>query len=66
MLSKKIRCQFPDQTEGKKEKGLRGLMSRCLTRFPIGWFRKTQNIPPIGFIYKEVVNLLRGCLTVKN
>ena len=24
MLSKKIRCQFPDQTEGKKEKGLRG------------------------------------------
>jgi len=24
MLSKKIRGQFPDQTEGKKEKGLRG------------------------------------------
>ena len=24
MLSKKIRRPFPDQTEGKKEKGLRG------------------------------------------
>ena len=24
MLSKKIRGQFPDQTEGKKEEGLRG------------------------------------------
>jgi len=38
-------------------------MSRCLTRFPIGWFRRTQNITPIGFFYKEVVNLLGGCLT---
>ena len=65
MFSKKIRCQFPDQTEGKKKRTER-TTSRCPTRFPIGWFRRTQNITPIGFFYKEVVNLLGGCLTVKN
>ena len=35
-------------------------MSRCLTRFPIGWFRRTQNITPIGFFYKNVGILLGG------
>jgi hypothetical protein len=51
---------------GEERKSIERIMSRCLTRFLIliGWFRRTQNITPIGFFYKEVVNLLGGCLTV--
>ena len=41
---------------GEERIRIERIMSRCLTRFLIGWFRRIQNITPIGFFYKEVVN----------
>ena len=60
----KMSVSLPNR--GEERKRIERTMSRCLTRFPIGWFRRTQNITPIGFFYKEVVNLLGVCLTEMN
>jgi hypothetical protein len=40
------------------------IMSICLTRFPISGFRRTQVIPELGLIYKEVGILLGVFLTL--
>ena len=65
MLSKKIRGQFPDQTEEKKEEKERGEWVDVSLGFLIGWIRRTQYITSIGLIYKKV-GVFGRCLTVKN
>ena len=46
----------------KREK----MMSICLTRFPIGGYRRTQNITLIGLFYKEVGSvLIRAIISFK-
>ena len=42
------------------------IMSICLIRFLIGYFRKTLHISKYGRFYKNRGFLLGGCLTVKN
>jgi len=53
MCPKGIRHQFPDQTEEKKEEGLRGWWVGVSLGFLIICFRRTQYITSIGLFYKN-------------
>ena len=48
------------------KRNMEKMMSICLTRFPIGGVVERNNITSIGLFYKNMGNLLGGCLTVKN
>jgi hypothetical protein len=46
------------------KRNMEKMMSICLTRFPIGGFRRTHYIPELGLNYNVKGVLLGGCLTL--
>ena len=56
---------LPQEIMVRLKRNMEIMMSICLTWFPISGFRRTQVIPELGLIYKEMGILLGGRLSVE-